>query len=150
MDSTDRKILAELQQDGKLTAAELAARTGLSLSRCQRHVRALETERTIVGYHAIIESAAIGLNFSAIVFATLSESGVTQVQSFEDAIVDIPEIIQAERLFGKPDYMLYVVTRDLTTFQSLYERNLLRLPCVLKLTSTVVIKNIVRNRPLPL
>jgi DNA-binding Lrp family transcriptional regulator len=65
-------------------------------------------------------------------------------------LVDIPEITQAERLFGDPDYMLHVVTRDLKAFQTLYDRSLLALPCVLRLTSTLVMKSIFQDRPLPL
>jgi DNA-binding Lrp family transcriptional regulator len=150
MDDIDRKILAELQQDGRLTVTELSERIGLSLSPCQRRLRALEKEKVIQGYRAAIDPATVGLNFSAIVFATLREGSREQVQSFEDALLDIPEITQAERLFGDPDYMLHVVTRDLKAFQTLYDRSLLALPCVLRLTSTLVMKSIFQNRPLPL
>ncbi|MBB5507426.1 Lrp/AsnC ligand binding domain-containing protein [Paraburkholderia atlantica] len=62
----------------------------------------------------------------------------------------IPEITRAERLFGDPDYMLHVVTRDLKAFQMLYDRYLLTLPCVLRLSSTLVMKSIFEDRPLPL
>jgi len=65
-------------------------------------------------------------------------------------LLDIPEIIRAQRLFGEPDYILHVVTRDLNAFQRLYDRSLSALPSVLRLTSTLVMKSIVQNRPLPL
>ncbi len=104
----------------------------------------------ISGYRATIDAAAVGLNFSAIVFATLREGSSENVQSFEDALIDIPEITRAERLFGEPDYMLHVVTRDLKAFQTLYDRRLLPLPSVLRLTSTLVMKSIFQDRPLPL
>lgn len=72
------------------------------------------------------------------------------MRAFEAALVRIPEIIQAERLFGDPDYMLHVVTRDLKAFQQLYDESLLALPSVLRLTSTLVMKSIFQNRPLPI
>jgi DNA-binding Lrp family transcriptional regulator len=150
MDAIDRKILAEIQQDGRVSLTDLSERVGLSLSPCQRRLRALEAGKVISGYRAAIDPAAVGLNFSAIVFATLREGSSKNVQSFEDALVDIPEITQAERLFGEPDYMLHVVTRDLKAFQTLYDRRLLPLPHVLRLTSTLVMKSIFQDRPLPL
>ncbi|MGF6259396.1 DNA-binding Lrp family transcriptional regulator [Paraburkholderia youngii] len=150
MDEIDRKILAELQQDGRLTVTELSERIGLSLSPCQRRLRALEKARVISGYRAVIDPATIGLNFSAIVFATLREGSSQNIESFERALSDIPEITRAERLFGDPDYMLHVVTRDLKAFQVLYDRYLLTLPCVLRLSSTLVMKSIFEDRPLPL
>jgi DNA-binding Lrp family transcriptional regulator len=110
----------------------------------------LEQLGVISGYLAIIDPARVGLNFSAIVFVTLREATSDSVQSFESALLDIPEIIQAQRLFGDPDYMLHVVTRDVNAFQMLYDRSLSALPSVLRLTSTLVMKSIVQNRPLPL
>jgi DNA-binding Lrp family transcriptional regulator len=150
MDDIDRKILAELQQDGRLTVTELSERIGLSLSPCQRRLRALEKAEVISGYRATIDPAAVGLNFSAIVFATLREVTSKNVSAFESALLGIPQITRAERLFGDPDYMLHVVTHDLKAFQTLYDRSLLALPCVLRLSSTLVMKSICQDRPLPL
>jgi DNA-binding Lrp family transcriptional regulator len=150
MDQIDRKILAELQKDGRLTVTELSEHIGLSLSSCQRRLRALEQAKVINGYRATINPALVDLNFSAIVFATLRHMTVEDVESFENALLVIPEITRAERLFGDPDYMLHVVTHDLNAFQTLFDRRLLALPCLLRLTSTIVMKSICQDRPLPL
>jgi len=150
MDDTDKKILAELQKDGRLSVTELGERIGLSLSPCHRRVRALERAGVISDYRANIDPAKVGLNFSAIVFATLREGSRDSVHDFEAALLPISEIVQAERLFGDPDYMLHVVTRDLNAFQQLYDGSLLALPCVLRLTSTLVMKSIFKSRPLPI
>lgn len=150
MDDIDRKILAELQRDGRLTLTELSERIGLSLSPCQRRLRTLEQAKVINGYRATIDPSSVGLHFSAIVFATLRHMTVEDVASFEDALLDIPEITRAERLFGDPDYMLHVIAHDLNAFQKLYDRSLLALPSLLRLTSTIVMKSICQNRPLPL
>ncbi|ENF6042016.1 Lrp/AsnC family transcriptional regulator [Citrobacter amalonaticus] len=150
MNEYDRKIIAELQRDGRLSLTELSERIGLSLSPCHRRVRALEQEGVISGYRATINPEAIGLNFSAIVFVTLRGTDQSSVEEFEQAVPSVPEIIQAQRLFGDPDFMLHVITCDLAAFQQLYDKSLSSLPNVLRLTSTLVMKNIVLNRPLPL
>jgi DNA-binding Lrp family transcriptional regulator len=149
MDALDRKILAELQQDGRLTVTELAARVQLSVSPCHRRVRDLERSGTIRGYRAVVDPAALGLTFEALVFVTLRWQAPDTVDEFEAAVAAVPHVMQAERLFGEPDYLLRVATADLTAFQQLYDQELARLPGVQRLTSTLVMKHIVHERPLP-
>lgn len=149
-DGLDRKILAELQSDGRLSVTELAERIGLSLSPCHRRVRALEESGVISGYRAQLNPTALGLEFSALVFVTLREGDRSGVGAFEAAVLEIPQIIEAQRLFGEPDYLLRVITRDLPAFQQLYDEKLSALPSVQKLTSTLVMKSVVQGRPLPL
>ncbi|MFJ2606155.1 Lrp/AsnC family transcriptional regulator [Streptomyces sp. NPDC091279] len=149
MDDLDRTILAELQRDGRLTVTDLAARVGLSVSPCHRRLRDLERTGAIRGYRAVVDPAALGLDFEALVFATLRwENGAT-VAAFEQAVADLPHVLQAQRLFGEPDYLLRVVAADLTAFQRLYDDRLTTLPGVQRLTSTIVMKHAVPNRPLP-
>ncbi len=150
MDKIDRKILAELQADGRLSVTELAEKIGLSLSPCHRRLRALEQAGVIHGYRAQLDPGHLGLNFSSIVFVTLREGDRHAVESFEAAVILIPQVIEAKRLFGTPDYLLHVVTRDLAAFQKLYDDQLSALPCVLRLTSTLVMKSVVQDRALPL
>ncbi|PYG78437.1 MULTISPECIES: Lrp/AsnC family transcriptional regulator [unclassified Pseudomonas] len=149
MDRIDREILAELQRDGRQSLTELAERVGLSLSPCHRRVRALEEAGIIQGYRAQLSATGLGLNFSSIVFVTLREGHQQAVAEFEAALPDISAIIQAQRLFGDPDYMLMVVTADLPAFQKLYDEELSRLPNVQRLISTLVMKNVITDRPLP-
>ncbi|MDD2841925.1 MAG: Lrp/AsnC family transcriptional regulator [Tolumonas sp.] len=150
MDNIDRKILAELQSDGRLSVTDLADRIGLSLSPCHRRVRALEQSGVIRGYRAQLDPANLGFSFSALVFVTLREGDRKAVEAFETAVRDVPQVIQAQRLFGDPDYLLHVVSRDLSAFQLLYDEQLSALPSVQRLTSTLVMKNVVQDRPLPL
>ncbi|MER5893837.1 Lrp/AsnC family transcriptional regulator [Streptomyces sp. NPDC001876] len=149
MDTLDRKILAELQIDGRLTITELAARVKLSVSPCHRRLRDLEREGAIRGYRAVVDPAAVGLNFEALVFATLRWEGPDTVTAFEEAVTAVPHVLQAQRLFGEPDYLLRVATADLAAFQELYDQQLARLPGVQRLTSTLVMKNVIDDRPLP-
>jgi DNA-binding Lrp family transcriptional regulator len=149
MDAIDRKILAELQLDGRLTITELAERVRLSVSPCHRRVRALEDSGTIAGYRAHLDPKALGLGFESLVFVTMRESDSTTVAAFEDAVAQVPNIVQAQRLFGDPDYLLRVVTDDLTAFQRFYDSTLAALPGVQRLTSTLVMKTVVADGPLP-
>ncbi|EKN4146614.1 Lrp/AsnC family transcriptional regulator [Yersinia enterocolitica] len=150
MDRIDRKILAELQTDGRLSVTELAERVGLSLSPCHRRVRTLEQSGIIQGYRAHLDPASLGYNFSAIVFVTLREGDRQAVKAFEDAVKDVSQIILAQRLFGDPDYILHVIAYDLPAFQRLYDETLSGMPGVRRLTSTLVMRTIVQDRPLPL
>jgi DNA-binding Lrp family transcriptional regulator len=149
MDRIDKKILAELQRDGRLSVTELSERVGLSISPCHRRVRALEESGAIKGYKAILEPKLIGLGFSAIVFVTIREGDKKSVDAFEKAIVDIPQIIQAQRLFGDPDFLLHIVADDLPAYQHFYDEKLTALPGVQRLISTIVMKNVVPERPFP-
>ncbi|MFD8420875.1 Lrp/AsnC family transcriptional regulator [Streptomyces sp. NPDC059466] len=149
MDALDRKILTELQLDGRLTVTELAARVKLSVSPCHRRLRDLEREGAIRGYRAVVDPAAVGLNFEALVFATLRWETPDTVAAFEEAVSAVPHVLQAQRLFGEPDYLLRVATSDLAAFQQLYDQQLARLPGVQRLTSTLVMKNVIDDRPLP-
>ena len=117
MDAIDRQILAELQNDGRLSLTELAERVRLSVSPCHRRLRALERSGVISGYHAQLDAHALGLTFEALVFVTMRSADRDTVDAFEQAVVTIPNVVQAQRLFGDPDYLLRVVTRDLPDFQ---------------------------------
>lgn len=150
MDRTDKKILAELQSDGRLSVTELAERVGLSLSPCHRRLRALEEGGVIKGYRAQLAPEAVGLNFSALVFVTMREGNSEAVIAFETALQDIAQVVEAQRLFGDPDYLLHVISKDLPAFQRLYDERLTRLPNVQRLTSTLVMKQVIAGRPLPL
>src|SRR5690242_18993433 len=105
MDDVDRKILAELQQDGRLTVTELAARVRLSVSPCHRRLRELERSGAISGYRAVVDPGAVGLTFEALVFVSMRQEDRDTVAEFEKALAGIPHVIDAQRLFGEPDYL---------------------------------------------
>ena len=149
MDKIDRKILAALQQDGRLTITELAAQVGLSVSPCHRRLRELERLGTIRGYRAVVDADAIGLTFQALVFVTMRQEDRDTLLGFEEAVAKIPNVVQAQRLFGDPDYLLRVVTADLAAYQQLEDDELASLPGVQRLNSTLVMKQVVTDRPLP-
>ena len=149
VDGIDRKILAALQEDGRLTITELAGRVGLSVSPCHRRLRELERSGAIRGYRAVVDADALGLPFEALVFVTMGREDRETLLAFEAAVAAIPNVVQAQRLFGDPDYLLRIVTADLAAYQRLQDDTLTSLPGVQRMTSTLVMKRVVENRPLP-
>jgi DNA-binding Lrp family transcriptional regulator len=150
MDQIDCRILAELQEDGRLTVTELADRVQLTPAPCHRRLRELERSGVITGYRAVLDPVAVGLGFEAIVSVTLERGDAATVAAFEAAITAVPQVRHAERLFGDPDYLLRVVAADLNEYAALRDHKLASLPGILRITSTIVMKRIVDNRPLPL
>ncbi|MBN9100960.1 MULTISPECIES: Lrp/AsnC family transcriptional regulator [unclassified Pseudonocardia] len=149
MDTIDRKILAVLQEEGRLTITELAARIGLSVSPCHRRLRELERSGAILGYRALVDPAALGLGFEALVFVTMRQEDRATLLGFEAAVAAVPDVVQAQRLFGDPDYLLRVITADLGAYQRLEDDVLAALPGVQRLNSTLVMKQVVQDRALP-
>ena len=150
VDDTDRKILAELQENGRLTVTELADRVRLTPAPCHRRLRELERTGVITGYRAVLNPAAVGLGFETLVSVTLDRGDADTVAAFEAALAAVPQIRHAERLFGDPDYLMRVVATDLNDYAALRDQKLATLPGVQRITSTMVMKRIVDNRPLPL
>ncbi len=150
VDTIDRKIIAELQAEGRLTVTELAQRVGLSVAPCHRRLRELERTGAIRGYRAVVDPAAIGLGFEVLVQVTMDREDAATVAEFERGLAQIAEVRHAERLFGDPDYLLRVATADIAAYQTLRDTQLATLPGVGRLTSTIVMKRIVEERPYPL
>jgi DNA-binding Lrp family transcriptional regulator len=149
VDTLDKKMLAELQRDGRLTVTELAERVGLSLSPCHRRLRALEQSGAISGYRAHLEPVP-RTRFRGARLRHDAGADHATVASFEEAVAEVPHVLMAQRLFGDPDYLLQVVATDLTAFQDIYDQRLSTLPGVQRLSSTLVMKSVVENGVLPL
>jgi DNA-binding Lrp family transcriptional regulator len=149
MDAIDRKILAELQAEGRLTVTELAQRVALSVAPCHRRLRELERSGTIRGYRAVIDPAAVGAGFEVLAQVIMEREDADTITAFENGLIAIPEVRHAERLFGDPDYLLRVVTADIAAYQELRDGKLASLPGIQRLTSTIVMKRVVDDRPLP-
>ncbi|MGH3149881.1 MAG: Lrp/AsnC family transcriptional regulator [Streptosporangiaceae bacterium] len=142
--------VAELQAEGRLTVTELAERVSLSVAPCHRRLRELERTKAIRGYRAIVDPAAIGLGFEVLIQVTMDREDATTIIRFESALAEIPEVRHAERLFGDPDYLVRVATPDLAAYQVLRDEKLATLPGVQRLTSTIVMKRVVEDRPFPM
>ncbi|MFI7059988.1 Lrp/AsnC family transcriptional regulator [Kribbella sp. NPDC050124] len=147
MDAIDRKILAVLQGEGRLTVTELAQRVGLSAAPCHRRMRELERAGVISGYRAVVDPATVGRGFEVLVAVTMDRE--ESVAGFEAGLAEIEDVVHAERLFGEPDYFIRVATADIAAFQKVRDEKLARLPGVLRMTSTIVMMKVVDNRPTP-
>jgi DNA-binding Lrp family transcriptional regulator len=150
VDTIDRQILAELQTEGRLTVTELAERVRLSAAPCHRRLRELERTGVIKGYRAVIDPGAVGLGFEVLVSVTMDREDAATITEFEAALAAVPEVRHAERLFGDPDYLLRIAAADLPGYAALRDEALASLPGVQRLTSTIVMKRVVDDRPLPL
>jgi DNA-binding Lrp family transcriptional regulator len=149
VDELDRKIIAELQLDGRQSLTDLAARVGLTVSPAHRRVRDLESAGVITGYRAMVDPRSLGLGFEALVFVTMKQEDRATLLGFEEALAQIPNVVQAQRLFGDPDYLLRVCTADLDAYARLEDDVLAAMPGVQRLTSTLVMKNVVIDRAYP-
>jgi DNA-binding Lrp family transcriptional regulator len=148
VDAIDRQIVAELEQDGRLSVADLAARVQLTAAPCSRRLRELERSGVIVGYRAVVDRAQLGLNFEALVNVTMDVEDAKTIAAFETGVANVTEVRHAERLFGDPDYLLRVVARDIDDYASIRDEKLATLPGVQRITSTIVMRQIVDSRPL--
>jgi len=110
----------------------------------------IERSGAITGYRAIVDPEAVGLRFQALVFVTMHQEDRETLLGFERAVTEIPQVVQAQRLFGDPDYLLRILTEDLGAYQRLEDDLLSALPGVQRLSSTLVMKQFVEDRPLPI
>ncbi|WP_425864035.1 Lrp/AsnC family transcriptional regulator [Arthrobacter sp. TWP1-1] len=150
IDAIDKEILRTLQNDGRMSATALAAEVGLTVAPCHRRLKDLEGSGVISGYRAIVDPGAVGLGFEALVFVSLAQVDRATIDEFEAKVSGNRRITSAQRLFGDPDYILKVVTKDLDDYQKLYDTELTSLPGVLRLRSTLVMKNLKPSAGLPL
>ncbi|MDO5670567.1 MAG: Lrp/AsnC family transcriptional regulator [Corynebacterium sp.] len=150
MDEVDRQILSLVQGNARITAAELGHHTGTSSSTCLRRLRALERDGVITGFHTRLDRAAVGFGTQVIAFITLDREDRATVAALEDGLAALPQVLSAERLFGDPDFLVRVVARDLADYQRLRDEHLSELPGVARITSTLVMREIVKDGPIPL
>ncbi|MCF8477857.1 MAG: Lrp/AsnC family transcriptional regulator [Pseudolabrys sp.] len=122
LDAIDRKILKELQDDGRMTNVELARRVGISAPPCLRRVRALEEAGYIKGYRALLDEKLLGYEIVVFAFVHLSSQAETDLMAFEDFVRKQPLVRECWMLSGEIDFVLKCVAPDLKTFQAFVEQ----------------------------
>jgi DNA-binding Lrp family transcriptional regulator len=127
-DETDRRLLAALQRNARLTTAELAQMTGLSQSPCWRRIKRLEESGLIAGYHARLDRRALGHGVVAFVSIGMEYQNDARSGEFVDAVRAIPEVVMFHAVSGSSDFLLMVVARDLDAYSELLQRKLHGLP----------------------
>lgn len=149
-DRTDLRLLAEIQQHGRATNAELAAKVNLSPSACLRRIQRLEAEGVIGGYGARLEPRAIGLGLQAFVRVQLEKHGQAGIERFAESVQLWDEVVACHALTGDMDYLLHVYVRDLDHFSALLLDKLLNAAGVADVNSSFVLRTVKDFRALPL
>jgi Lrp/AsnC family leucine-responsive transcriptional regulator len=150
LDAIDRRIIAELQADARLTNVELADRVGLSPSPCLRRVKRLERDGYIEGYRAALRRNLVGLGLSVFLSVKIDGHANERALKFEEAVGAVPEVIACHLVSGEADYFLEVVVPDLEHYQRFLIGKLLNMPIVREVRSNIAIQTVKAGSPLPL
>lgn len=118
LDAIDRRILHELQDDGRITNVELSHRAKISAPPCLRRVRALEQAGFIKGYHADLDSKALGYEVMAFAFVGLTSQAEPDLKAFEAQVAEWPIVRECYMMSGETDFILKCVAHDLSEWQS--------------------------------
>ena len=144
LDQIDRRILAALAQDGRISVAELSRRVNLSKTPCQARIRRLEAAGYILGYRAVIDPKRLGLPHVAFVEVKLTDTRKAALEAFNRAVRALPEVEQAHMIASSFDYLLKVRTRDIAAYRELLGEKISALPHVAH-TSTHVSMEAVKD-----
>lgn len=150
LDTTDRRLLACLQENGRMTATELAARAGLTTSPCLRRLKVLEEAGVIRGYTALVDQTQVGLPVSVFVSVKLERQSEEAMARFEAAVRRCPEVLECYLMTGPRDYLLRVVARDLADYERFVKETLTRISGIANLESSFALGQVKHASALPL
>jgi Lrp/AsnC family leucine-responsive transcriptional regulator len=150
LDDIDRKIIAALQVDGRMTAQQLSDQVGLSASPCARRVRLMEERGVITGYAAVIDQDLVDLPISVFASIKLERQRENELERFNTAITRWPEVVDCYLMTGQRDYLLRVVVRDLHAYDRFLKEKLTRLEGVASIESSFALAQIKRSNRLPI
>ena len=149
LDTIDRKILQVVQNEGRISNVDLAARIHLSAPQCFRRVRSLEERGVIRGYRAEVAPEAIGLAVTAFVSVSVGGDDFGRVRDIEADIRAFPEILECYSVSGEDDYLLKVVARDLKSLSTFLTDQLMQVPGIDDVRSMIALEEIKPSSPLP-
>jgi Lrp/AsnC family transcriptional regulator, leucine-responsive regulatory protein len=149
LDAVDRKILVELQANGRMSLAELADKVGLSASPCLRRVRMLEKAGVISRYVAVLDQRAVGLPVSVFVSIKLERQKQDALDRFAKAIERWPEVLECYLMTGPRDYWLRVVVPDLAAYERFVKQKLTRLEGIASIESSFALEQVKYTNVLP-
>jgi Lrp/AsnC family leucine-responsive transcriptional regulator len=151
IDRYDRRILDELQRDGRISNQELAERIGLSPAPCLRRVRALERSGLITGYRALLDARQLGLSLMALIHISMDRHTPERFANFDRLVAELPEVMECLLITGQDaDYQLKVVVRDMDAFQALLLERITRIEGVSGVHSSFVLRRVVDKTAFPL
>ena len=146
LDSIDRRLLAELQDEGRVTNVDLARRVGLTAPPCLRRVRALEEAGVIRGYHADLDASSLGFTITVFAMVSLKSQAEEDLKAFENHIKALPEVRECHMLNGEIDFILKIVSKDLQSFQEFLTSKLTPAPNVASVKTSLTIRT-AKNEP---
>lgn len=144
LDAYDRKILAVLEEDGRITVTDLARKVGLSKTPCQVRMRRLVDTGVITGFRAVIDTAKIGLDHIAFTKVKLSDTREQALEMFNASVHKIPEVEECHMIASSFDYLLKVRTADIRRYRIVLGEKISSLPHVSS-TSTFVAMETVKD-----
>jgi DNA-binding Lrp family transcriptional regulator len=150
LDTTDWRILKELQADGRITNVALAARVGITPPPCLRRMRALEDAGVIAGYTVLLDETALGFHLTGFAMVGLHAQSEPDLREFENRILGWPLVREAYMLSGETDFILRCVAPDLAAFQDFVTRELTAAPNVARVKTTLAIRRAKYAPGLPL
>jgi Lrp/AsnC family transcriptional regulator, leucine-responsive regulatory protein len=150
LDRIDRRMLAVLQREGRISNVELAERVNLSPSPCLRRLQRLEKAGVITGYAAQVDPHAVGLGLSAFLRVQLGRHDADTVRKFADAVRGWDEVVACHALTGDMDYLMHIVVEDLDHYAEFLMGKLLNASGVADLNSSFVLQTVKQTRELPL
>jgi len=149
LDHIDRRILALLQDDGRMTNLELSEKVGLSPTPCLRRTKRLEDMGVIQGYAAIVDQKAYGLPLNVFVSVRLNQQVEDSIVAFEQAVAGWNEVTECYLLTGSQDYLLHVVTDGIEGYERFLKQKVTRLKCLQSVESNFAIGTIKKRIGLP-
>ncbi|HEX9806631.1 MAG TPA: Lrp/AsnC family transcriptional regulator [Alteraurantiacibacter sp.] len=150
LDEIDRRLLAELQAEGRVTNVELAHRVGLTAPPCLRRVRSLEQQGVIRGYHAELEPAKLGFAITVFAMVSLKSQAEEDLRAFEEHVKGLPEVRECHMLNGEIDFILKIVSHDLQSFQEFLTSKLTPAPNVASVKTSLTIRTAKQEPGVPL
>ena len=150
LDSIDRRLLAELQSEGRVTNVDLARRVGLTAPPCLRRVRALEEAGVIRGYHADLDAPSLGFSITVFAMVSLKSQAEEDLRAFEQHIATLPEVRECHMLNGEIDFILKIVSKDLQSFQEFLTSKLTPAPNVASVKTSLTIRTAKSEPGVPL
>ena len=150
LDAIDRAILNELQREGRLSNQDLAQRVHLSPSACLRRVKALEVGGVIAQYVALVDPAAVGRHGASFTIINLESMNTAQLEAFEQAVRDQPEVLDCFYVAGSNDYLIRFAYRDSQDLERFHTDVLMRLPHVARSNSMLVLRTVKKTTALTL
>jgi Lrp/AsnC family leucine-responsive transcriptional regulator len=149
LDRVDARIVAELQAEGRLSVVELGERIGLTGTPCARRVKQLEQRGVIVGYAAIVDPVKLGLKVQAFIQVKLERHTDRNVEAFERALAALEQVVSCHATTGEYDFMLQATTPDLEALSTLVLKQLLKIPCVRDVHSSIVLDTVKHSLRVP-